>query len=126
MAMNAAVAYKDSKILTASPAELSLMLYEGAIKFCNLAMIAIEKNEYDKANMNIIKAERIITEFRTSLDFKYPVAKSFDDVYEYIYSRLIDANLKKDAVILDEALGYIRELRDTWKEVMRLSKISTN
>ena len=124
MAMNAAAAYQDSKILTASPAELTLMLYEGAIKFCNLAIMAIEKKDYVKANTNIIKAERIISEFRATLDHKYPVSKEFEQVYEYIYRRLIDANIKKDIEILEEALGYIREMRDTWKEVMRLSKMA--
>jgi flagellar protein FliS len=122
MAMNAAAAYKDSKILTATPGELTLMLYEGAIKFCNLALLAIEKKDFEKANTNIIKAENIISEFRNTLDFKYPVAKDFDAVYAYIYRRLIDANIKKDTSVLEEALGYIREMRDTWKEVMRLAK----
>lgn len=121
MAMNAATAYKDSKVLTATPAELTLMLYEGAIKFCNLAMIGFEKREYGKININIIKAERIISELRVSLDFKYPVAKSFEEVYDLIYKRLIKANVQKDSVLLEEALGYIREMRDTWKEVMRLA-----
>ena len=122
MAMNAAAAYKDSKILTASPAELTLMLFEGAIKFGNLAIMAIEKNQFEKANSNIIKAERIIVELRTTLNFDYPVAKDFKAVYDYIYARLLDANLKKDTEILEEALQYIREMRDTWKEVMRLAK----
>ena len=124
MGTNAAAVYQDNRILTASPAELTLMLYEGAIKFCNLALIAIEKKDFAKANINIIKAEKIITEFRGTLDFKYTVAKSFDEVYEYIYQRLLESNIKKDAIILNEALDYIREMRDTWKEVMRLSKIS--
>lgn len=123
MAMNAAVAYKDSKIQTASPAELTLMLYEGAIKFCNIALLALEKKDFEKANVNIIKAERIIAELRSTLDFKYPVAKNFDDVYDYIYSGLINANIKKDSALLEEALGYTREMRDTWKEVMHLAKI---
>jgi flagellar secretion chaperone FliS len=122
MAANAAATYNNSKILTASPAELTLMLYEGAIKFCNLALMGLEKGELDKVNTNIIKAEKIILEFRATLDFKYPVAKDFDNVYDYIYRRLIDANIKKDKEILEEALGYIREMRDTWKEVMRLAK----
>ncbi|MDF2487258.1 MAG: hypothetical protein K0R46_3426 [Herbinix sp.] len=122
MATNAAAAYKDSKILTSSPAELTLMLYEGAIKFGNLAIMAIEKNQIDKANINIIKAERIITELRTTLNFSYPVAKDFELVYDYIYRRLLDANIRKDTAILEEALQYIREMRDTWKEVMQLSK----
>jgi flagellar protein FliS len=124
MATNAAAAYKDSKILTASPAELTLMLYEGAIKFCNLAVMALEKKEFSKANLNIIKAERIITELRTTLDFNYEVAKNFELVYDYIYRRLIDANIKKDIVILEEALGYIREMRDTWKDVMKVAKVA--
>ena len=119
---NAASAYKNNSIKTASPAELTLMLYEGAIKFCNKALIALEKNDFNKANENIIKAQRIIVEFRATLNPKYPVSKDFDLVYDYIYRRLIDANIKKDKDILDEALQYIREMRDTWKEVMRINK----
>ena len=122
MAANAATAYNNSKLMTASPAELTLMLYEGAIKFCNLALMAIEKNNFEKANLNIIKAERIISEFRSTLNFKYPVAKDFDNVYDIIYQRLLESNVRKDPELLEEALGYIREMRDTWKEVMRLAK----
>ncbi len=121
MAMNAAATYQDSKILTATAAELTLMLYEGAIKFCNLALMGLEKKDYFKTNINIVKAEQIIAELRGTLDFKYPVAKSFEEVYNLIYSRLIQANIKKDDETLTEALGYIREMRDTWKEVMRLA-----
>ncbi len=122
MATNAAAAYGSSKILTASPAELTLMLYEGAIKFANLAIMAMEKNDIEKTNLNIIKTERIITELRGTLDFKYPVASEFDKIYDYIYRRLIDANIKKDKAILEEALDYIREMRDVWKDVMKLSR----
>ncbi len=122
MATNAAAAYSNSKILTASPAELTLMLYEGAIKFCNLASMALSNQDMEKANINIIKAERIITELRTTLDFKYPVANEFELVYEYIYRRLVEANIKKDVEALEEALTYIREMRDTWKDVMKLAK----
>lgn len=122
MAVNAAAVYRDNKIKTANPAELTLMLYEGAIKFCNIALMAIEKNDIEKANINIIKAERIITELRSTLDFKYPVANQFEIVYDYIYRRLVEANIKKDPEILEEALGYIREMRDTWKDVMKQAK----
>lgn len=126
MAINAANAYKDMKINTASPAELTLMLYDGAIKFCNIAIVAIEKNDIKKANDNLKKAQRVITELRATLDFKYAVAKDFDLVYDYIYRRLIDANIKKDTLIVEEALGYIREMRDTWKEVMKLNHMYIN
>lgn len=125
--MTAAMAnvYKSNSIQTASPAELTLMLYDGAIKFCNIALGAIEKNDIEKANTNIIKAQKIITEFRCTLDFKYPVAQDFDRVYDYIYRRLVEANIHKDAEVLEDALKYIREMRDTWKEVMRLNRTST-
>lgn len=114
--------YLKSKVMTASPAQLTLMLYDGAIKFCNIALEAIENKEIEKANTNIQKAQRIIEEFRSTLDFKYPVAAEFDKVYEYIYRRMVEANLKKDKEILEEALGHIRTMRETWIEVMRLSK----
>ncbi|MCR5829300.1 MAG: flagellar export chaperone FliS [Lachnospiraceae bacterium] len=122
MTPNMTLAYKDNSIKTASPAELTLMLYDGAIKFCNIALAGFEKNDLDKINTNIIKAEKIIVEFRATLDFKYPVAKDFDLVYDYIYRRLVEANIKKDSEILMDALKYIREMRDTWKEVMARSR----
>ena len=123
MINNAASAYKNNKILTASPAELTLMLYDGAVKFCNIALMAFEKNDYVKVNENIIKAEKIIMEFRATLDFKYPVSKDFDVVYDYIYRRLVDANLHKDPDILEDALKYIKEMRETWREVMKINKV---
>lgn len=115
-------AYQNNKIMTASPAELTLMLYEGAIKFCNIAIAGIEQKDIQKAHDNITKVERIIEEFRSTLDFKYPVAKDFDEVYKYLYDRLIEANMKKDKEILEEVLKHLRTMRDTWKEVMKLSK----
>lgn len=123
MSINAANAYKGMSVNTASPAELTLMLYDGAIKFCNIAILSMEKNDIKKANDNLKKAQRVITELRATLDFKYPVAKDFDLVYDYIYRRLIDANVKKDISILEDALQYIREMRDTWKEVMKLNNL---
>ena len=92
-------AYSSSKIMTASPAELTLMLYEGAIKFCNIAITAIEQKDIQKAHNNIVKVEKIIEEFQATLDHKYPVAEDFDNVYRYIYDRLIEANIKKDKEI---------------------------
>ncbi len=115
-------AYANNKIMTASPAELTLMLYEGAIKFCNLALAAMEEKEVEKTHNNIMKIERIIEEFQATLDHKYPVAEDFDAVYSYLMVRLREANVKKDGEILKEVLGHLRTMRDTWKEVMRLSK----
>ena len=120
--INAAQAYQNNKINTASPAELTLMLYEGAIKFCNLALIGIENKDVQKTHTNIMKAERIIQEFRITLDHKYPVAEEFERVYAVIYENLVQANLKKEPEPLEEALRHLRDMRDIWKEVMKSAK----
>ena len=114
---NAYGQYNNSKILTASPAELTLMLYEGAVKFCNIAIVAIENKEIEKAHIHIQKTERIIDYLRQTLDMKYPVAEDFERIYSYLGQRLIEANIKKDKEILED--GHLRSVRDTWKEVMK-------
>ena len=116
---NAYAQYNNSKILTASPAELTLMLYEGAIKFCNIAITGIEQKDIQKAHNNIVKVQRIIDEFRATLDMKYPVSEDFERIYIYLQSRLVEANVKKDKEILEEVNTHLRSLRDTWKEVMK-------
>lgn len=112
-------AYANNRIMTATPAELTLMLYEGAIKFCNIAITAIENEDVEKTHVNIMKVEEIIEEFQATLDHKYPVAKDFQNVYEYLQERLIQANMKKDKEILEEVLKHLRTMRDTWKDVMK-------
>ena len=112
-------AYANNRIMTATPGELTLMLYEGAIKFCNIAVEAMKKKELEKAHVNIIKVENIIMEFQTALKHEYPVSKDFDQVYSYLMKRLVDANVKKDPEVLEEVLEHLRTMRDTWKEVMR-------
>jgi len=119
-------AYANNKVTTASPADLVLMLYEGAIKFCNIAIVAIENKEIEKAHINIVKVERIVQEFQITLDYKYATAKDFNEVYTYLLQRLSEANMKKDKEILEEVLKHLRTMRDTWKEVMRLTKNGTD
>ncbi len=123
---NAYTQYNNSKILTASPAELTLMLYEGAIKFCNIAILAVEKKEIEKAHVHIVKTQKIVDHLRMTLDMKYPVAKDFDNVYTYLFGRLVEANISKDSAILEEVCQHLRSMRDTWKEVMRINKEKGN
>ena len=114
--------YNRNKVLTASPAELTLLLYEGAIKFCNIAIIGLEQNDMEKVHNNIIKVENIIEEFQATLNHKYSVAEDFDKIYKYIYNLLVEANIKKDKELLQQALNELRGMRDTWKEVMAKAK----
>ena len=122
MAYNPMAAYGTNKVTTASPAELTLMLYEGAIKFCNIAQMAMEKKDIEKANLNLQKARNIIVELQSTLNFDYPVAKEFDRVYTYIFERITAANISKNPADVDEILTQLRELRDIWKQVMHAAK----
>lgn len=119
---NAYAQYNNNKIMTASPAELTLMLYEGAIKFCNIAIVAVEQGNVQKSHSNIMRVEKIIEEFQITLDRKYPVAQDFDNVYNYLMDRLREANITKEKAILEEVLSHLHTMRDTWKEVMRRSR----
>lgn len=110
--------YKNSRIMTASPAELTLMLYEGAIKFGNIAVIAMENNDPAKAHENIVKVENIIQNFRETLDKKYPVWQDFENIYVYLLRRCHEANVAKDPEIMEEVLKHLRSMRDNWKEVI--------
>lgn len=116
---NAAQLYQKNSVQTASPSKIILMLYDGAIKFCYMAQVAIDEKNIEKANLNIQKAQKIIVQLRVSLDTKYPVSQEFDKVYDYIYRRLVEANMKKDNEILEEALKHIKTMRETWIEVMK-------
>ena len=121
---NAASLYQGAAINTASPAELTLMLYNGAIKFCNLALIGMEEEAIMKAHNNLMKAQRIIRELQATLNFKYEVSKDFDLIYTRILNSLLAANIKKDTDKLNEALEDIRGIRDVWTQVMKVAKIA--
>lgn len=111
--------YQNAKIMTASPAELTLMLYEGAIKFGNIAILAMENNNPARAHEHIVKIENILQNFRDTLDKKYPVWEEFEKIYVYLLRRCHECNVAKDPAIMEEILTHIRAMRDNWKEVMK-------
>lgn len=114
--------YKENSIFTSTPEELTLMLYNGLVKFIMQAQCSINENNIEKANKSITRAQDIISEFLITLDMKYEVAGNLALMYDYMYRRLIDANVKKDHAILGEVLGFAMELRDTWTQAMKIAK----
>lgn len=114
--------YKENSVYTAQPEELTLMLYNGLVKFIMKAQYAISKNDIEKAHENIIKAQNIVLEFMSTLDRKYEISESLMLLYDYINRRLIEANLHKDTDILSEVLGLSKQLRDTWEQAMKIAK----
>ena len=121
---NAYAQYSNSKVLTASPAELTLLLYEGAIKFGNIAVMKIDQGDIEGAHVNIVKVEKIIDYLRETLDMRFEVAKDFERIYVYLSQRLLVANSRKDKEAMEEVLMHLRSVRDTWKEVMKQAKVS--
>ena len=115
--------YKNNKVISASGPELTLMLYDGAIKFLNIADVAIEKKDIQKAHTNIIKTEKIIEYLWNTLDMKYEVAKDFENMYSYISRRLIEANITKDREIVAEINEHMHAIRDNWVQVMKANNI---
>ncbi len=115
--------YKNNTVNAASGPELTLMLYDGTIKFLNIASSAIENKDIQKAHTNIMKTEKIIEYLRNTLDMKYPVAQDFENMYSYIYRRLVEANIAKDREIVQEINGHMHAIRDNWVEVMKANNI---
>lgn len=121
-AINTANAYKNQQIMTASPQELTLMLYNGAIRFVTESIQAIERKDMQKAHDANMRAQNIVREFMNTLDMRYEVSKGLDQLYDYIEYRLIQGNLTKDKAQLEEAKGMLTELRDTWYQAMKLAR----
>ena len=118
----AAEAYKRQQIMTATPEALTLMLYNGCLRFMTEGREAIERKDYEQANTSLQKAQNIISEFRITLKMEYDIAKQLLPLYNYVYDRLVEANLKSDVTKIDEAKGIITELRDAWAQAMKKAR----
>ena len=114
--------YQQNAVNTASPGELTLMLYNGCLKFITLAKKAMKAGNVQDKNTNLIKAQNIIHEFMVTLKMDIKVSEELMVMYEYIHRRLVEANVKSDETILEEVEGLVTELRDTWKQVIQLNR----
>ncbi|MDK2919026.1 MAG: flagellar secretion chaperone FliS [Candidatus Petromonas sp.] len=112
--------YKEQAILTARSEELTLMLYNGIIKFLNQAKIFIDQKNIEKSHNAIVKAQDIITELNVTLNMDYEISKGLRSLYDFMNRRLMEANIEKDKVIIDEVIELAEEMRDTWKEAISL------
>lgn len=115
-------AYKNNSVNTASPAELTLMLYNGCLKFMRYGKKGIEEQNMELKNTNIQKAQNIITELMVTLNQDAPISKEIMPLYDYINQLLIEANIKNDTKLLTEAFELVEEFRDTWREVIKQTR----
>ncbi|MDL0420831.1 flagellar export chaperone FliS [Caldibacillus thermoamylovorans] len=118
-------AYQENSVLTAAPGDLTLMLYNGCLKFLNLAKKAIEEKNITEKNTNLQKAQNIINELMVTLNMDIEISKQMMALYDFVRTKLIEANVKNDLAALEEAESIMIEFRDTWKEVIKLNRQQT-
>ena len=114
--------YRQSSVKTSTPAQLVLMLYDGAIRFIRAGLDGLKRDDLEKTNINLGKAQTIVSELMSTLDNNYEVSKNLYSLYEYTNFLLVEANIRKDTTKAEEAVGYLIELRETW---LQASKIAT-
>lgn len=114
--------YANNSINTASNQELTLMLYDGAIKFGNKSIDALKARNYQESNMYNQRVQDIVRELQVTLDRKYPISQQYNQLYEYIYGKLTQSNAEKSVEAMEEAIDLLREFRDVWKQAMQIVK----
>lgn len=114
--------YFNTQVTTATPGELTLMLYSGCVKFLKLALKNMEAGDYEQKNNYLIKATNIIDELLITLDMKYEISRSLSSLYVYIKELIIKANIQAQQEPLLESIQLVTELRDTWNEALELVK----
>jgi flagellar protein FliS len=121
---NALNVYQQNSVNTASKEKLLLMLYDGLVKFIKQGILAIEEKDIQRSNTNLIKAQNIIAEFMATLNMEVggEISKTLMLLYDYMYRRLVEANIKKDAEIAKEVLEFAQELKETFEEAYRRCK----
>lgn len=111
-------AYQNNAVNTATGGELTLMLYNGCLKFLNEAKRNMEANDFEKKNTHIQKAQAIIRELMITLDPEVPLTEQMMPLYDYMLNQLQQANIENEPAFIDEVIGFVTEFRDTWKQVI--------
>ncbi len=121
MSANAATEYLKAKILTATPEQLQLMLFDGAISFAERGKRAIGERNFESSYNSLLRAQKILLELNCSLkhDVAPDLCRNLSALYTFCYRKLVDANMQHDAKIVDEAISILRYQRETWVMLMQ-------
>ena len=116
--------YRKVTTQTAPPEQLVLMLYDGAIGFLERGLLGFNHSDPLGFNLtinnNVLRAQAIIFEMNARLDMEKggDVATNFRRLYDYFYYRLQEGNIKKKKAPIEEIVGHLRELRESWSEML--------
>lgn len=119
--MNDLNRYQQIRIQTATPGQLIQMLFDGAIRFMTQGLEAMKNGKIEDANRNLLRAQRIVAELQVSLDLERggEIAENLNQIYDYIYRQLVDANVKNLPDNVTESIKLISELKEAWVEVLK-------
>jgi flagellar protein FliS len=120
--LNPYAKYQEQNTLTASPGELTLMLFDGCIKFLRRAALFLNEKKMENAHNELIRAQDILAELQSSLDMQYELSQGLFDIYEYIRTSAVEINVSKDAEGIPGLVGLLTELRETWQEAVRINR----
>ena len=122
--MAMANAYKNQQIMTASPEQLTLLLYNGALRFLNESIQAMEQGDIPKSHNANLRVQDIVREFVATLDISYEISQTWAQIYEYTEHCLIQGNIKKDVEQLQNAKSMLEEMRDAWAGAMKQTQVT--
>lgn len=121
-ARNPYTQYKEQSLSTMAPGELLVKLFDEVIKQCRLSAIAIRSKDYGQANDGLTKSQTIITTLMSSLDMRYPISTELREMYVFLGKQLLNANLQKDAILIEQVLPLIKDLRDSFEQADKISR----
>jgi flagellar protein FliS len=113
--------YQKQAVTTSKPEELTLMLYQGLIKFIRLAKIALQNNNLEECHGYNLRAQDILSELMVTLKQGFTISDSLLSLYDYMKNRLIEANIGKKVELLGEVEEFAIELSETWSSAMKLN-----
>ena len=117
-------AYKNQQVMTSSPEQLTLLLYNGALRFLTESILAMEQRDIQKSHNANRRVQDIVREFVLTLDMSYELSKSWAQLYEYTQYCLIQGNIKKDVKQLHQAKEMLEDMREAWVGAMKQTHVA--
>jgi len=117
-------AYKNQQVMTSSPEQLTLLLYNGALRFLMESIVAMEQGDIQKAHNSNMRVQAIVREFVITLDMSYELSQDWAKLYEYTQYCLIQGNVKKDVEKLQQAKSVLEDMREAWVGAMKQTHVA--